>query len=263
VAESFTLGDTGRVWKVPFGMVAPEPFKFGDDSIQMYVNDIEVMIAAAEFLQRYKPDLLASLVQNLPNKHDDRPSLIANHAIRTAAERTDQERSAAVKLQERAPRTLGVPTISEDHWAYKVHYNAGNGVNNLGSDAEIEGYSRFEAETDTGAALDYIRAYAKLAKDYTGENLRDAVLCAAFRDPYYTCMEICLLELKLPSHFIALIHYGIGVYKLTGSRISSPLDEMSDGEMNPSDVRAREQALHKDMKSAFECLTQMYLEDFA
>ncbi len=244
-------------------MVAPEPYKVGDDCIQMDVCDIEVMNAAAEFLQRYNPDLLARLAQNLPNEIDDRPSIIAKHAMRTAAERTDEERSAAVPPEERAPRTIEVPTITTQHWAYKAHYDPGHGVSNLDSDAKIEGYSRFEAETDTGAALDYIKAYAKLARDYTGPNLRSAVLCAAFRDPYYTCMEICLLQLKLPAHFIALIHYGIGIYKLTGSCILSPCDEPSDSETKPPDVRARERALHEDMKSAFECLTRMYVDDFA
>jgi hypothetical protein len=229
----------------------------------MHVCDTDVMNATAEFLQRYQPELLARLAQNLPRNFDERPSLIANYAIRTAAERTDEERSAAVAPRERAPRSIVVPTISTDHWAYEAHYDPGHGVSGLTSKAQYDGYSRYEAETDTGAVLDYIKAYAKLAQDYTGTNLRDAVLCAAFRDPYYTCMEICLLELKLPAHFIALIHYGIGVYKLTGSRIGSPREKTSDGEMKPPDVLAKERALHEDMLKAFDCLTKMYLEDFA
>lgn len=263
VADSFTLGDTGRVWKAPFRMVAPEPYSFGDDCIEMYVNDIEVMNAAAEFLQRYKPELLAHLAQKLPSDFDERPTLIAKHAMQTAAERTNEERAVAVIPRERAPRLIVVPTISTDHWAYKAHYDPGHGVSGLSSQDQYEGYCRFEADTDTGAALDYIEKYAKLAQNYTGTNLRDAVLCAAFRDPYYTCMEICLLELKLPAHFIALIHYGIGVYKLTGSRFVSPRDNVLGGEMKSSENAARDLALHSDMMSAFECLTQMYLEDFA
>jgi hypothetical protein len=244
-------------------MVAPELFIAGEHSIQMHVCDIEVMIAAAEFLQRYQPELLARLAKNSSNEPDDRASIITKHAIRTASERTEEERLVAVALQVRAPRSITVPTITTEHWAYKAHYDPGHGVSALASEAHSNGYSRYEAETDTGAALDYIRAYAELAQNYTGPNLHDAVLCAAFRDPYYTCMEICLLELKLPSHFIALIHYGIGIYKLTGSRISSPRDKASDGELETSNIDTREHQLHADIQNAFECLTQMYLEDFA
>jgi hypothetical protein len=176
--------------------------------------------------------------------------------------RSEKELGVARRSEQSAPRCIEVPVINKDHWAYKAHFNVGHGISIVKSEEDRIGQSTFEAVTDTGAILDYIRAYAELAQNYSGDNLYRAVDCAAFRDPYYSCMEVCLLELKLPGHFIALIHYGIGVYKLTGITPSLLKSTESDGTPKTQDRLRRDTMLHGIGMEAFGLLTRFYLEDF-
>lgn|GEM_PF-4687465 len=262
VADSFYLGSSERVWKVPFSMRTKENFDPSDDVIDMSVHDIDVMLANGEFLQRYQPKLLQDMIPLLPQRSDDRPLRIAQYCAETAEMRSEEERGAARRSEQSAPRCIEVPVINQDHWAYKAHFNVGHGISIVNSEEERIGQSTYEAVTDTGAILDYIRAYAELAQNYSGDNLYRAVDCAAFRDPYYSCMEVCLLELKLPGHFIALIHYGIGVYKLTGITPSLLKSAESDGTPKAPERLGRDTALHGIAMEAFNLLTRFYLEDF-
>lgn len=107
-----------------------------------------------------------------------------------------------------APRDIELPTLDEKHWAWAAHYELGHGKSVSDNFARDCGW---EANDDLGHIRYYLHLYKALAQDYSGSRLEAATWAPQFRGSYYTCMDICLKDLQLPSHFIALIHYGIAV----------------------------------------------------
>lgn len=154
----------------------------------------------------------------------------------------------AIPATTHAPTHVAVPQIDEHHWAYRNHYELGHFKH---ASDDVAKDCAYEAQSDVGSILSYLRRYDDLAHDYTGKKLAHATETPLYTQPYQTCMTLCVFTARLPSHFLALIHYGIGVQFIDMRRtdrvaLIPPSQRLSD----PS-------------SRLFERLTQLYVEDFS
>lgn len=144
---------------------------------------------------------------------------------------------------------MHVPKIKQGHWLYDRHRNAGNGVTRRATAEDCD----LEAQQDVDSVLYYLKAYDSLAAERIGRRLFEATVGSQFRDPYTSCMELCLFELKLPSHFLALIHHGMGIHFSVGDAF-----KRWDGRrVENSDVDA-----FLSTKKVFRQLMKLWNEDF-
>jgi hypothetical protein len=151
----------------------------------------------------------------------------------------------------KAPCTIRVPEISKSHWAYQRHYNAGNYI--TAGSGEPQALAEAEARSDIRSILTYIERYKDLANEVTGKNLWKATHEPGFRDPYFTCMELCVGEAQVPSHMLALIHYGIGIQMMYELSLPwHPAKRMDE---------TRKQVI-ETCKDSFRALARLYREDF-
>lgn len=146
------------------------------------------------------------------------------------------------------PTSVDVPQIDEHHWAYRNHYELGHFKH---ASDDVAKDCAYEAQSDVGSILSYLRRYDQLAQDYTGERLACATETPLYTQPYQTCMALCVFTARLPSHFLALIHYGIGVQFIDMRRTDRVA--LVPPSQRPSDPSSR----------LFERLTQLYVEDFS
>jgi hypothetical protein len=143
-----------------------------------------------------------------------------------------------------------VPDISPDHWYYKRHFTVGSYRAPVAlPDSEKVG----EVAQDIASLRFYLGRYDSLARETTGQNLFEATTWALFRAPYFSCMEMCIRDLALPSHFLALIHHGIGAHLAIGQPYLS---------WNHRATSAAEQLCLQKTLEVFNCLTKLYREDF-
>lgn len=274
VLQPFTLGASDRVWKIPFTTRAAIDFNPERHCLQICTGDVEVMKAAADFLARYNRPLMAKLAGALGQRGGKDERLIAEWALDTTNERTAPERAVAVPSAQPAPSEIVVPSISSDHWAYRRHKNVGNWISYPLEGERREAAEHAEASSDIGGILGRIEGFSELAKDYTGQRLYNCTKGARFGDTYTTYMTLCTIDLELPAHFIALLHYGMGICSLTGV---SPLMQL-DTEFvptlvrgvlaplvkrrKPDDVIARDRAMYEAAHEALDFFVKAYLEDF-
>ena len=199
-----TVGATGRIWSLP------APYQIPDSRGQLpqfSISNGSCVANLIRFLQAYEPALLSRWhgeVSSLKEKH---PGIVINAALQTiaseAALHVVPEKTAA-----HLPATVTVPTLNESHWSWSLHYELGHGKSvsdNYHEDC------RNEALSDLGSMRFYLEKYRQLLHERSGERLKSATWAPLFNGPYQTCMEICLVDLKLPAHFISLIHHGIAV----------------------------------------------------
>lgn len=159
------------------------------------------------FLGAHAPDLLSNWSSALHPINDSHAKVVMKCAL------SDIEKGGVLHLiperpSQPAPRDIELPTLDEKHWAWAAHYELGHGKSVSDNFARDCGW---EANDDLGHIRYYLHLYKALAQDYSGSRLEAATWAPQFRGSYYTCMDICLKDLQLPSHFIALIHYGIAV----------------------------------------------------
>jgi hypothetical protein len=226
-----TLGRTGRIWSMP----ASYALSTIPGALPQYSPQISVCVEnAVRFVHDHAPEVFKRWMGEMSGA---RLSAVVNRL--TAIACAPRERVSALCAEAPAvpaPTSISLPTLDESHWAWARHYDLGHYVyhsDNLREDCESE------ARSDLSIISWYLAFYDKLAQDYSGERLIDAVCQSQFRDPYYTCMEICFQDLKLPGHFMSLIHYGMGLYFVQFG------------------------AYAPELRPVFQRLVEMYLEDFA
>ena len=148
------------------------------------------------------------------------------------------------------PRAIELPSIDEHHWYYRRHFNIGNYVVDA---RDPKAASTIEAQQDVASLRHYLSRYDVLAKDTSGRHLFDATTWAAFRDTYFSCMEMCIKDLKLPSHFLALVHYGIGAHLAIGQQFST---------WQYSPTSPQQTSLLQATHRVFSDIAEMYKQDF-
>lgn len=250
--QSATIGETGRVWALPFQCLT-----VSYSPIPIFVGSTEMNTAAntREFLTRHTPEELSNLsraVERLRRTPQGEWLTVTHKML------LDPESCAnMVTYVEREPRSsdaprpsqVTTPTITSDHWYYRRHYNPGSYT---APTKHPETSSVNEVTQDISSLIHYMSAYDTLAREPSGENLFAATLDAQYRAPYYSCMQLCG-ELGIPGHFLAMVHHGIGLQMLIGQPFnSSHWDSRTEEERNLRHTAAR----------LFDRIVVLYLEDF-
>ena len=228
-------GATGRVWSMPFEMQWGAVHQNESPKLTFFANNTPVIRNTLRFLVHNAPDALEPFMAFMGEKEPRTFSWMSQY-LKEEKDAGAITTADAARVPISAPRSFALPALDEHHWAYRMHYEIGHGVSipdNFESDC------RREALSDLGAMSWYIERYNELAKQYTGRALERATDGAQFRDPYYTCMQICFKDMEIPPHFMALVHYGIGTFMLTWG-------------------------CHKEVtRPLYDRLVSMYTEDFA
>ena len=249
LAPQHTLGRTGRIWSMPYPLLACREMNPASPLLQINPEIGATIQNTCNFLKLNAPEFLSEFTRALwpsLSKHNQTTlqTILEHGPTQTAP--LGRATIAHSPLLE----TIEVPSIGENHWAYLSHYELGHYKSVF--DNYHEDCSQ-EARSDVGSILGYLRAYKDLAHSYTGPNLEAATTSALYRDPYYTCMALCVCDMKLPSHFLALIHHGIGLQFLLMTR--TPAWHFRPKSPNP------EVEKHV-IAEAFQTFTSLYLEDF-
>lgn len=229
-----SAGVTDRVWSLPFEMKYGAHHPNESSMLHFWPTNTAAIRNTLRFLVHHAPETLEPFMSFMAEREPRTFSWMSQYI--------DEEKKAGpimsadiTRSPHDAPRSFKLPTLNDKHWAYQAHYELGHGVSAYD---DFEKACRSEALSDLGVMTWYIERYNALAKEYTGQALDVATGGAQFRDPYRTCMQICLKDMEMPPHFIALIHYGIGTFMLTWG-------------------------CHKEMtRPIYERLVAMYTEDF-
>jgi hypothetical protein len=227
-------GATGRVWSTPFEMTWGAITQNESPRLHFSANNGPVIRNTLRFLIHNAPDAIEPFMAFMEQKEPRTYSWMSQY-LKEETAAGPVANADAVRSPLGAPRSFTLPTLDEHHWAYGMHYELGHGVSVYD---DFKKDCQREALSDLGSMRWYIEKYNELAKSYTGEALERATDGAQFRDPYYTCMQICFKDMEIPEHFMALVHYGIGTFMLTWG-------------------------CHKDMtRPLYDRLVAMYTEDF-
>lgn len=260
LTDRISIGRTGRAWHLPFdAYLSRTPDRTGRCGIDIS-TPIEAVVVrqACEFLRDHVPQTYAPLwagcrilnpVEN--QKHPTIKRLARDMVVPQSMPDGHELKATDHHGSREAPFTIKVPEISKSHWAYKRHYNVGNYITSRSGDREA--LATAEARSDITSILSYIERYRDLAKELTGKNLWSATHEPGFRDPYFTCMELSIGEAQVPSHMLALIHYGIGIQMMY--ELSLPWHPPKS--MDENRVRVIEAC-----KDGFRALARLYREDF-
>jgi hypothetical protein len=261
LVERISVGATSREWRLPFdARISPgskSPTFIGP-------NESEVARNACEFLGTNAPQIFtpwkASYFAAYPEREAAATSArhfnlpVASRALIEIEPKHELDKDTPSIISRRhplaPPRAIELPDITDQHWYYKRHFNIGNYV--MGA-RDPHAASVIEAQQDVASLRHYLSRYDELAKNTTGQNLFEATTWAAFRAPYFSCMEMCIKDLQLPSHFLALIHYGIGAHLAIGQRFPT---------WNASNLPPQEDSFLKKTHAVFSAIAAMYREDF-
>ncbi len=245
-----TVGATGRVWKLPFSLEKGE----GRDCVRFSgPNEYDTALATCQFLRTHLPKLFDewrdqfNAARLKDNPYQGTP--FATRALREAQPISELISPLQFEGAE-APSFVPLPEIGPDHWFRRRHKTVGNFI---AQSKDPEGDSQREFEQDYSCLKFYLSKYDTLARTYSGEALFEATTWAAFRDPYFSCMQLCLLDLKLPPAFMALVNHGIGAQLAVGQRFSGWF---------PYYLSDEDQALLDATRAIFSGLTRMFVEDF-
>jgi hypothetical protein len=257
-----TRGLSGRVWTLAIGVEVSGRWDGSNKNLATTwrgMSEYSVAKHACEFLRHNEPDLYASW------HHTAQDVVRRTRAQKVRAEKTGEDAlletdpgdtaAAALKMPAVAGErpeeiVVRIPRIGRGHWLYDRHREAGHGVTRPATPQECD----YEAEQDVRAIMYYLKAYESLAGERIGRRLFEASVGAQFRDPYTSCMELCLFDLKLPPHFMALVHYGIGAHFAVGDAFKH-----WDGRK----VKAEECDAVLSTKRVFRQLMKLWNEDFA
>lgn len=227
-----TLGATGRIWSMPSSYGIPES---PTHCSQFFPTNDSCIKGLLRFLDAYAPELASSWSSSLHPVEDNHAKLVMSYNL-SRIEHESPLHIVPERPSQPAPRDIKLPTLDRSHWAWGAHYELGHGKStpdNLVQDCS------WEAKDDLGHIGFYLKRYKELAREYCGSRLEAATWAPQFRGPYFTCMDICVMDLRLPSHFIALVHYGIAVQMI---HIASSVESA---------------------RPVLNRLTEMYCEDFA
>ena len=236
-------GATERVWSMPYALERSASMDLTDPMLQANIREATCIQNTISFLGAHAPSVLRAWIDGMQGKLDEpyepliRTALEYNHAVQPHEVRFDASPPPA-------PHEVTLPNLNEDHWAYQRHFNPGRQRNSFDDYDEV---SRDEVRQDIGSIRRYLQEYDRLAKRYTGEQLYEATDTPKFTDPYYTCIDVCVFDCKLPSHFLALIHYGIGLQFLWRTGTTSAHRRLGEDTIMP----------------LFDALTSLYVEDFS
>lgn len=236
-------GSTGRVWSMPYALERGSSMDPSDPMLQVNIREGTCIKATISFLGTHAPAPLRAWADGMRGALDERYEAL----IQTALEYPHAPRSHDVRYDAHpvaAPHEVALPHLTEEHWAYQRHFNPGRQRNFFDDYDEV---SKAEVRQDIGSIRRYLREYDSLARSYTGAQLFEATDTPKFTDPYYTCIDLCVFDCKVPSHFLALIHYGIGLQFLW--RMGTTRDARRHGE--------------ETILPVFDALARLYVEDFA
>jgi hypothetical protein len=264
VTETISRGATGRHWHLPFtGTLQRCNPERGEGPISITIPDEAMVIRrTCEFLRDNAGDLYRQLWRLMrleypangqwPDVRRLARDVVHPDTKGTLTYKDTQAHNPAAHSQRPGPipSRLSIGTIDKDHWVYRRHHEPGHYISaRSGDPSEL---ARREAEHDINTIVDYIERYEKLSKEVKGKTLWRATHEPGFRDPYLTCMELCL-EMQVPSHFLAFIHYGIGIQLM--HETSLPWERKFWHSAN-------HKALHDTIKDSFRALARLYREDF-
>lgn len=254
LVDRATLGASGRIWKLPFDAVA-----YGHTRSVSFNGPLEQDCAAlaCTLVRDADPKLFGewrgaflNSRSGSPQRPDSRSSSCLTSSTFTFPLSPLMSSAPATPTASPPPTKVDVPDISPDHWYYKRHFTVGSYRAPVAvPDSEKIG----EVAQDIASLRFYLGRYDSLARETTGQNLFEATTWALFRAPYFSCMEMCIRDLALPSHFLALIHHGIGAHLAIGQPYLS---------WNHRATSAAEQLCLQKTLEVFNCLTKLYREDF-
>jgi hypothetical protein len=255
---------SGRIWEIPFQITHREPFDPNTEIMQIFPSEPIVIRAATEFGLRYAPEHMHDFVSCLKVFQSGWQLKIGLEVLSGKhSEIPAYKNSIPVVVTERAPRHVDVPEISNSHWAYHRHFSPGHGINYRLTEEQWLAASHAEASSDVNIICSYIRHYDRLARRYDAESLMKAVYFASFRDPYKTCMQICVMDLKFPPHFVSLIHYALGFHFLSANNVESLKDGGPACVQYTPEQRAAHHVAYQSGFRLFTELLRLYIEDFA
>ena len=268
--ENSTRGATGRIWTarqfkirlpwspesarqhIPSAMadeyrLAKMACEFArDHAPALYARWHECMLpaAAAWREERANPsqDGYNALVETEPRKRDECASTWVGQQLRGTL--TDASGG------DFGPIEFRVPALRPGHWLRDRHTAPGQNQQDATRE-EIE----FEGKSDAKSVRERLEAYHALARDVQGKTLFLSTKEPQARDPFYSCMELCICELQLPAHFLALIHCGLGLNFALDGRVRNW--ERRGGESMKKHPEGF--ALTKEL---FDEVARMWREDF-
>ena len=250
LAPQHTRGRTGRIWSMPYPILACRDMNPSSPLLQINPEISGTIQNTCNFLKANTPEFLSRFTGVLWSSLSSSNQTLLTTILEYGETQTPPLGRVAI-AQSPLLQVIEVPSIGESHWAYLSHYELGHYVSVF--DNYQEECSQ-EARSDVGSILGYLGAYKDLAHSYTGPNLEAATTSALYRDPYYTCMALCVCEMKVPSHFLALIHHGIGLQFMLMTR--TPAWYLGAKAANPT-------VENQVIAEAFQALTSLYLEDFS
>lgn len=261
LVDPISVGQTSRAWKLPF---AVQTNATSDGLSFSGPTEYHTARNACEFARDHATDVYAAWRESYFASYPERKSAAESArrlnlpvAARALLEIAPLEVGRAIEYTHlsiqhplRPPQAIEIPAIDEQHWYYRRHFNIGNYVIEA---RDPRAASTIEAEQDVASLRHYLLRYDALAKETSGRHLFDATTWAAFRDPYFSCIELCIKDLKIPSHFLALIHYGIGLHFAIGQRFTT---------WDTPQLSEKEQILLHNTHMMFSVVAAMYQTDF-
>ena len=248
-----SVGAYGREWKLPFSMAwHGDPHKVSFSGPDEY----NVALSSSIFIRAHAPELFrewhAAVTRAFSPSQQRRYQPRGVRALLELSDIHGQEPSPSEQFSASAPRpsSVEIPKIGSTHWYYQRHFNVGN---NVAHSRDPIRDSELEVTQDIASLKLYLSQYDTLAKSYSGEALLMATTWAQFRAPYLSCMQLCLTDLCLPSHFISLINHGIGIHLATGQLFSS---------WRPRKIAQEDIELLFKTREVFDTAVKLYVEDF-
>ena len=262
LTDSVSVGRTGRAWLLPFEAKLNRKNESPRSSavhISKQPNEAALVRGTCEFLRQHSPAEYAALYQQLHTHrpvHSEYPEEIraVREKVKPSRAETFPVTDSVDRIEQRSrksPCTVRVPMLGPNHWAYKRHFNVGNYCTAKSGDRQT--LSEQEANRDSKVIVDYIKKYAVLAESVTDHNLWQATHQPSFRDPYFTCMELCVGEAQVPSHLLSLVHHGIALHMMY--ELSLPWKKRDIPKSAPPELISA-------LKDAFRVLARLYQEDF-
>ena len=227
---------------MPYRIHRSASMEASDPMLQVSARTEDCIGTTIAFLAHHAPKDLRVWIDGVEGRLDTPYEKI----IRAALEYQGTQNIVATTIDKEpppAPSEVPIPTLDKHHWAHQRHFNPGRQRNHFDDYNEV---STDEVRQDIGTIRRYLQEYDRLAKHYSGVSLTDATDCPKFSDPYHTCIDVCVFDIKLPSHFLALIHYGIGLQFLWQTARNTPDRRLAEHTLAP----------------LFERLTEFYVEDF-
>jgi hypothetical protein len=247
VIPQHTRGASGRIWSMPYRLMKHVEMDPQSPLLQFSADTRTTAENTINFIATYAPEELSRWSRSLGTSLIPSYRKMVDATLEFGPTRHPQETLAVTPLTP-APRHITIPRIDSEHWAYRDHYELGHFksvTDDFARDCDREALS------DVSCILSYLSHYNDLAQSYSGGHLEQATENPAFTAPYGTCMALCVFTLKLPSHFLALIHHGIALQFIARTLpIQWQVDRARKNEVNPT-------------SALFDLLTKLYADDFA